>query len=348
MKVFRSDKNPIIKPKDIKPSRPDFNVIGVFNCGVIKFNGEILLLMRVAETPVCNCSGKLLLPVLDEETTIVITKEFDKTDPALDLSDSRIVKTPNGNYLTSISHLRIAKSKNGIDFKIDEKPAMFPENIYERFGIEDPRITYIDGKYYIGYNAVSDVTGITICLASTADFISFERHGVIFMPDNKDFALFPEKIGGKYLALSRPTSDEFEKRDIWLSWSSDLKSWGNHKMVMAARKGYWDDNRIGCGGVPFKVNEGWLEIYHGESKDGTYRIGAVLLDFYNPSKVIARSEKPIIEPRKPYEKAGFKENVVFTCGVLSEEEKVKIYYGSADMYIAYAEINLDYILSGLK
>ncbi|MCE5329099.1 glycoside hydrolase family 130 protein, partial [bacterium] len=282
-----------------------------------------------------------------KETNSIIIKEFDKTDPALDFSDPRTIKTPEGNYLTTISHLRIASSKNGIDFNIDKKPAMFPENIYERFGIEDPRITYIDGKYYIGYNAISDVTGITICLASTVDYISFRRHGVIFMPDNKDFALFPEKIGEKYFALNRPTSAEFCKRDIWISQSSDLISWGSHRIMMTTRKGYWDNGWIGCGGVPFRIDEGWLEIYHGASEDDIYRIGAVLLDLSEPSKILARSEKPIIEPHELYEKKGFLENIIFTCGVLYEEGKVKIYYGAADTSIAYSEINLGDILSGL-
>jgi len=348
MGIIRSEKNPLIVPEDVSPSRPDFKVMCVFNCGVTRFNEEVLLLMRVAEIPICDCSDRARVPILEKETNKLIIKEFDKADSTIDFSDPRVIRTLDENYLTTISHLRIARSKNGIDFIIDKKPAMFPENIYERFGIEDPRITFIDGKYYIGYNAISDVTGITICLASTVDFISFRRHGVIFMPDNKDFALFPEKIGGKYFALSRPTSAEFGKKDIWISQSSDLGSWGDHRIMMTTRDGYWDDGWIGCGGVPFKIDEGWLEIYHGASKDDIYRMGAVLLDPSEPSKIIARSEKPIIEPSEPYEKRGFLENVIFTCGVLHEDGKVKIYYGAADTCIAYAEMNLGDILSGLR
>ena len=108
--------------------------------------------------------------------------------------------------------MRIARSKNGIDFKIEKKPAMFPENIYERFGIEDPRITRISDRYYITYSAISDITGITTCLASTDDFISFTRHGVIFLPDNKDVVIFPEKISGRYYALNRPSASEFRTK----------------------------------------------------------------------------------------------------------------------------------------
>ncbi|MHB1376267.1 MAG: glycoside hydrolase family 130 protein [Candidatus Humimicrobiaceae bacterium] len=348
MVVLRSNKNPIIKPEDVKPSRPDFKVICVFNCGVTKFNGEIFLLMRVAEAPVCDCTDKVMVPLLDEKTNSLVIKEFNKTDDNIDYSDPRVIKTPQKNYLTSISHFRIARSKNGVDFKIDEKPAMFPEKIYEKFGIEDPRITEIDGEYYIGYSAVSDITGITLCLASTFDFISFKRHGIIFLPDNKDFALFPEKIGGMYCALNRPTSSDFGMKDIWISQSDDLLSWGNHKILMTSVEGFWDGGRIGCGAVPFKIKEGWLEIYHGASKEGKYCLGAILLDINDPSKIISRTKNPIIEPEESYEKIGFLNNVIFTCGALHENGIVKIYYGAADMYIAYAEIELKEILEKLK
>jgi predicted GH43/DUF377 family glycosyl hydrolase len=348
MPILRSNKNPIIKPEDVKPSRPDFKVICVFNCGVTRFNEEILLLMRVAEVPEYDCKDIVRVTFLDEKTNLLVIKELNKTDNNIDYTDPRVIKTPEKSYLTSISHFRIARSKNGIDFKIDEKPAMFPEKIYERFGIEDPRITEIDGKYYIGYNAVSDITGITICLASTFDFISFKRHGIIFLPDNKDFALFPEKIGGKYYALNRPSSAEFGMKDIWISQSDDLMSWGNHKILLTSSVGFWDDGRIGCGAVPFKIKEGWLEIYHGASKEGKYCLGAILLNIDDPSRVISRNENPIIEPEEPYEKNGFLNNVIFTCGAFHENGIVKIYYGAADKYIAYAEIKLKEILEKLK
>ena len=348
MNIIRSEKNPIITPEDLKPSRPDFKVICVFNCGVTRFNEEILLLMRVAETPINNNPKKVLIPILDLKIDKVIVKEFNKTDPSIDFSDPRIVRTPTNQYLTSISHLRIARSRNGIDFKIDEKPALFPENKYERFGIEDPRITQIDGRYYINYSAISDITGVTTCLASTTNFVTFMRHGVIFMPDNKDVAIFPEKIEGRYYALNRPVSAEYRVRDMWISESPDLFYWGNHMKLMGTREKYWDNEGIGCGGIPFKIEEGWMEIYHGTSKINRYCLGAVLLDATKPWKVIARSEKPIIEPEMDYELNGFFGNVIFTCGNLYEEGKVKIYYGAADTCIAYAEIKLKDILNQLK
>jgi len=348
MNIFRSERNPIITPEDVKPSRPDFKVVGVFNCGVTRFNSEILLLMRVAEIPIGSDPKKELVPMLDIETDKLVVKEFDKADSLVDFSDSRFVKAPVREYLTSISHLRIARSRNGIDFEIDKEPALFPGNKYERFGIEDPRITLINGRYYISYSAVSDITGITVCMASTTDFKIFTRHGVIFLPNNKDVAIFPEKRKDKYYALSRPVSTGYEARDIWISESPDLFCWGNHMRLMGTRKKYWDERSIGAGAVPFRVKEGWMEIYHGSSKTNRYCLGAVLLDANEPWKIIARSEKPLIEPEKDYELKGFFGNVVFTCGVLFEEDKVKIYYGAADTCIAYAEIKLKDILHQLK
>lgn len=347
MDILRSEKNPIIKPEDIEPSNPGFKVIGVFNCGAIMFKGEVLLLMRVAEEPINNDSKKFSVSWFNIETGKFAVKEFNIDDSSIDTGDPRFIRTVDGNYLTSISHLRIARSKNGIDFEIEKKPAMLPENIYEKFGIEDPRITLIAGNYYITYIAVSDITGISACLASTIDFIKFTRHGVIFAPDNKDVVIFPEKICGKYYALNRPSSSEFGLKDVWISESGNLACWGNHKRLMGVRDGFWDNGRVGAGAVPFRIKEGWLEIYHGASKGNKYCLGALLLDKNEPYKIIARSEKPIIEPQTDYELDGYFGNVIFTCGVLHEEDRVKLYYGAADKCIAFAEIKLADILNDI-
>ena len=143
----RYENNPIITPADVKPSREDFEVVCVFNCGVTKFEDEVLLLMRVAEVPKNDNPDVFLAPMLDAETNELIIKSYDKTDKSIDFADSRFVITPTDRVLTSISHFRIARSKDGINFEIDEKPAMFPCNKYERFGIEDPRITKIGDTY---------------------------------------------------------------------------------------------------------------------------------------------------------------------------------------------------------
>jgi len=135
---------------------------------------------------------------------------------------------------------------------------------------------------------------------------------------------------------------------MWISESPDLVCWGNHKRLMGTREGYWDNVRIGAGSVPVIIKEGWLEIYHGASKENRYCLGAVLLDREEPYRIIARSEKPIMEPTADYELNGYLSNVIFTCGLLCEEDRIKIYYGAPDSCIAYAEIKVSDILNLLR
>jgi predicted GH43/DUF377 family glycosyl hydrolase len=345
--VFRSPDNPIIEPKDVKPSRGDFEVIGVFNPGVARFKDEIILLLRVAERPISIHPDVVLVGIYDGEQGEIVTKKFSKDDPNNDFSDPRLIFTPTETYLTSISHLRVARSKDGINFEIEDTPAIAPATDYETFGIEDSRVSFIDGTYYISYVAVCPV-GVTTCLASTKDFKSFERHGVIFCPDNKDAVLLPERIGGRYYALHRPVSTLFRKQEIWIGESADLVCWGNHRYVMSPRTGCWDEVKIGASAVPFKIEAGWLEIYHGADRNNRYCLGAVLLDAQQPWKVIGRDEKPILEPQMDYEIEGFFGNVVFSCGLLCEDGKLRMYYGVADTAVCYAELALREVIKGLN
>jgi predicted GH43/DUF377 family glycosyl hydrolase len=347
MSIFRSPDNPIIEPKDIKPSRPGYEVIGVFNTGVARFKDEVILLLRVAERPISTHPDIVLAGVYDTAQGDIVLKEFSKDNPENDFSDPRLIITPAGTYLTSISHLRLARSTDGAKFKIEGAPAITAASDYEAFGVEDPRISFIDGTYYITYVAVSDL-GVTTCLASTKDLKSFERHGVIFCPENKDVVLFPEKIDGKYYAMHRPVSPLFEKQEMWVSESPDLTCWGNHRRLMGPQTDCWDEAKIGASAAPFKIKEGWLEVYHGANKDNRYCLGAVLTDAARPWEVLARTGKPILEPQMDYECEGFFGNVVFCCGLLYENDKLKIYYGVADTAVCYAEIRLQDVLSNLN
>lgn len=346
MSILRCKHNPIIGPKDVKPSRYDFEVIGVFNAGVARFKGEIILLLRVAERPISIDPNIVLASVYDVAKGKVVLKEFSKADPENDFSDPRLIITPAGVYLTSISHLRLARSTDGVRFEVEETPTIAPAGDYETFGLEDPRISFIDGTYYITYVAVSPF-GVTTCLASTSDFRSFKRHGVIFCPDNKDVAIFPERIDDKFYALHRPVSSLFKKHEVWLAESPDLLCWGNHQYLMGPVPGCWDDVKVGAGAVPFKIEAGWLEVYHGADRNNRYCLGALLLDAKQPGRIIARMEKPIFEPQAEYECSGFFGNVVFSCGLLCEDGKLKVYYGAADTTICYAEMSLEYILKSL-
>jgi predicted GH43/DUF377 family glycosyl hydrolase len=347
MSVLRSPRNPLIGPEDVKPSGDDFEVIGVFNAGVTRFEGKVVLLLRVAEKPVNTNPDVVSVAVYDVARKRPVIIEFAKNSPEIDFSDPRLIITPTKTYLTSISHLRLARSTDGVNFDIDGAPTIFPANDCETFGIEDPRISRIDGVYFISYVAVSPL-GVTTCLISTKDFISYQRHGVIFCPENKDALLFPEKIDGKFYALHRPVSPLFKKQNIWIAESPDLCCWGNHRCLMGPCSGRWDEAKIGAGAVPFKTDRGWLEIYHGVDRNNRYCLGAVLLDATEPWKIIARAGKPVLEPQTEYECEGFFGNVVFSCGLLCEDDTIKIYYGAADTTICYAELSLKDVLETLE
>ena len=346
MKAFRSPHNPIIEPKDVTPSRDDFEIIGVLNAGVTRFQDEVILLVRVAERPINGNSDVVLTAVYEMDGKGLVIKEFQKSDPDTDFSDPRLIVRSGQTYLTSISHLRIARSKDGIDFEIDDTPAISAANEYETFGVEDPRISLIEGTYYIHYVAVSPL-GVVTYLASTEDFVDFRRHGVIFCPENKDVAIFTEKIAGKFYALHRPVSPLFKKQDIWLADSTDLLTWWNHRRLLGPRPGCWDEAKVGAGAVPFKIEQGWLEVYHGVNRDNRYCLGVVLLDSEKPWRVLARSTEPIFEPQADYECEGFFGNVVFSCGLLREDDKLRVYYGAADTTICYAELSLQDVIDGL-
>ena len=346
--------NPLVTPEDIMPSRADFEVVCAFNAGVAKYKDEILLLMRVAERPKCENSNIVKSPHLIEKDSRyeLIVETFDKIKDAekYDFSDPRKFFLNSDReiaFLTSISHLRLARSKDGVNFTVDEKPFIKPETKYEAFGTEDARITKIEGRYYINYTAVSS-KGISTALAVTDDFESVERLGIAFEPDNRDVCFFPEKINGKYMALTRPAPKQFGKAEIWLAESPTLMHWGNHKHLIGVSGNEWDSLKLGGGAQMVKTNKGWLQIYHGVDKTNRYSLGALLLDINDPEKIIARSEKPILTPEADYELNGFFKNVCFTCGVIFDDNILKIYYGGADRVMALAEMSLDELWGELK
>jgi len=346
--VKRFPENPIITPADVPPSRPDFEVVCAFNAAAIRHGDEVMLLLRVAERARCD-EQTCRIPVLDccGERAAIKVLEFDFKDPTIDYRDPRVIFTPAGAYLTTISHLRLARSTDGRHFTVDSTPAVFPDNMYETFGCEDPRITRIDDTYYIAYKSIAEI-GITVSLATTKDFVTYERKGIIFGPENLDVVLFPEKIHGKYVTFHRPVSKNLAKLNMWLAYSDDLLQWGGHQFLIGVRDGMWDSGRIGASAVPIKTAQGWLEIYHGATADDIYCLGAVLLDLHDPSQVIARSKEPIIKPEAPYEVEGFLGNVIFSCGAITDGDTVTVYYGAADHVMAAADFSIREILASLE
>lgn len=342
---IREKMNPLITPEMVRPSQKDFRVVCTFNAGVAQLGDEILLLMRVAEKPPVAPEGFVNVPILESDEQgrwHVGVHTLSLQDDRYDFSDPRkVLDKVEGAYvyLTSISHLRLARSKDGIHFTVEEKPFIQPDYELEAFGTEDARITQVGDTYYINYTAVSP-NGITTALAVTKDFRSVEKRGVIFVTENRDVTIFPEKIQGKYYALTRPVPRQIGRAQMWVSASPDLYHWGEHLPLKLPRY-EWDGARNGGGAVPIRTEKGWLVLYHGADRaSNRYCMNAALLDLEDPCHVLAVSHTPVLEPEAEYEVNGFYPNVVFSCGAFLKDDVVHMYYGAADrcMALAYAKL----------
>jgi predicted GH43/DUF377 family glycosyl hydrolase len=340
----RFKENPILRPSDIRPSLQGLKIECLLNPGAFEYEDKIWLLLRVAERPVQK-DGFVSLPVLEDGRVKIL--EFDKSNPDLDLSDPRKFVCKDTTYLTTLSHLRLVCSRDGKKFVEVSNPPLFGQGDAESFGIEDCRVIQIGKTYYLTYTAVSE-NGYGVGMMSTSDWLNFHRHGMIFPCPNKDCAILPEKINGQYWCLHRPRGVDLGGSYIWTSVSNDIEYWGRHACIAKTRPGMWDSERIGAGASPVKTQRGWLEIYHGADKNNRYCLGALLLDLDDPSKVIARSEEPIMEPVMDYEKKGFFGNVIFTNGHIVNGDNITIYYGASDEVICKAEFSINNILDSLK
>ncbi len=388
----RLPENPLVSARDVRPSSPELEVVSAFNAATARLGRETILLMRVAERPRSDLDPAadamtlyldgpepLLRPLprgfrkedlvgmayLDcgREPPRVIVAYVPRNLPGLDLRDPRSIRyrNPTGalravnegyrEYLAQVSHLRVARSRDGVRFTVDEQPAITPHHPLEEYGVEDPRITYLDGEFQITYVSVSR-WGITTSRATTKDFRSFERKGVIFLPDHKDVVIFPEKVGGRYVALTRPMPQSFARIfGIWIAFSDDLVHWGGHAAVCLPRWEQWDEVRTGASAVPFRVKDGWLELYHGVDRNIRYAMGAVLLDGADPTRVLARSPEPILVPEEEYELVGLFNDTVFSCGHIPLDdrgERIRLYYGAADTCIAAADFSVGEIVDSLE
>jgi predicted GH43/DUF377 family glycosyl hydrolase len=259
-----------------------------------------------------------------------------------------------------ISHLTTARSQDGItNWRIDQRPTLRPdpENYPEElWGIEDPRITWAPelDRYAVTYTSYS-TSGPLVSLALTRDFREFERKGVIMPPEDKDAALLPRRLGGRWALIHRPVSSfPGSRENMWLSYSTDLKRWGEHTVMLEARHGaWWDANKIGLSPQPVETAEGWLVIYHGVRMTPAgclYRLGLALFDLEDPAKLVRRGDEWVFGPDAPYERVGDVGNVVFPCGVIHDPatNELRMYYGAADTSIAMATGDVAELLDWLK
>lgn len=327
-------------------------VIGVFNPGVVKTNSGIALVARVAEKPRENRPGCVGLPRLGSGGEVVIDWVREEE---LDQSDSRVVSRKDDNLqrLTSISHLQVFRSRDGRSAEWEPGPKFFPESSVEEYGMEDPRITEIDGKHWITYVAVSRY-GAATALASTEKFEMIERHGLIYYPENKDVVLFPHKVKGQYVSLHRPNPNaRFGRPQIWLARSPDLLHWGQHERLYSGCAD-WENDRVGAGAPPIEIDEGWLEIYHGSRRStridevGAYSAGVLLLDRDDPTRILKRSHGPIMQPTADFERTGFVPDVVFPTALIECGDSLQVYYGAADACIGVVEFSRRELLEALQ
>lgn len=234
------------------------------------------------------------------------------------------------------------------------KPVLGPNGDWEEFGCEDPRITRLDGTYYVTYTAYSR-RGPRIALASTKDFSNFQRYGLVGPnQDDKDCVIFPERIGGKVAVLHRlelkvqiAYFDNIESfansQDFWNGYIAHIDDY-----EILRSKFPWEERKVGIGPPPIKTERGWLVLYHGVSADKTYRAGALLLDLHEPEKVVARTRAPILEPEAEFEKTGVVPNVVFPDGAVVRDGELLAYYGGADRVCCVASAPLDEFLDDLE
>jgi len=273
----------------------------------------------------------------------ILTKE-DIPYPVQTVHNAGVTKFDGRYIMLFRSHLDngrsiigLAESEDGFNFKARSEPFMVPgkESVfaeYEAFGVEDPRITCLEGVYYITYSAYSQ-HGVRIGLAGTSDLESVERIALITQADHRNTVLFPEKIEGRYVKLDRPHS-EISPWSIWISYSPDLRHWGDSRLVMKPVPYHWDEMKIGPGAPPIRTDKGWLSIYHGvfpTMAGHVYRLGAALHKLDDPAQILGVGDRWILQPEDPWEITGYVPNVVFTCGAVPEDDgTLKLYWGGAD------------------
>ncbi len=339
--------NPLLQPADVRPSRQDFEVECVLNPGAFRFRGRTGLLLRVGERPVQE-KGWITTPEIDPaaEGGVRILR-FRRDDPDLVATDPRVFQHRGQTYLTTLSHLRLAWSDDGVHFTADAGPTLIGQGPLERWGLEDCRVTETGDRYCLTYTAVSP-DGHGVGLATTRDWRTFERHGMILPSPNKDCVVFPRRIGRTWWALHRPSGTGIGGNYMWMARSPDLVHWGEHRCIARTRPGRWDGDRIGAGGPPVETDRGWLHVYHGATPDSRYALGVMLLDREDPARVLARSEDPIMEATASYERNGFFADVVFTNGHVVSGDTMTVYYGAADRVICGARLSLPALLGSLS
>ena len=346
------EKRLLLRPSDIPPTGPGWEVVSVSHPGAAMSDGEIVVLARIAERPTSTRRGRVPLP----RWSAGGGPSIDWVDASdVEFIDPRIVQIKSTGVIrpTVISHLRVVRCDPTTSQSQLDDAGMQPCFVDEEYGVEDPRITFIDDRYWITYVAASR-HGVATALASTFDFHDFERHGIIFPPEVRDVVLFPEKIHGFYSAIHRPNgASRFAAPEMWLARSSDLLQWGGYEPLLPT-PGARELGRVGAGIPPLRVPEGWLTIYHRARNSvrpgavGANEAAALLLDADDPARVLARSARPVLSLSEPFERAGSVPDSVLPTGAVQLGDSLRVVYGAAEETIAVADFRLDDLMASLE
>ncbi|OGM11669.1 hypothetical protein A2V80_02670 [Candidatus Woesebacteria bacterium RBG_16_39_8b] len=309
IKLTRFDKNPIVKPIQ----KHQWEAKATFNPAAIKLNDKIHIVYRA----------------MSEDNTSTLGYGVTSDGFNLDYRSQEPIYVPRESF---------EQKSEGNRFS----------------GCEDPRLTQIDEKIYMCYTAYDgkNVPRVAFSTINVKDFLDWNwkwSKPVLISPpdfDDKDAFIFPEKVKGKYLVIHRSGVD------MDYAYMNDLNFdgsvWLEENRWISPRIGWWDSRKIGSAGPPLKTSEGWIQLYHGVSDSNIYRVGAILLDLEDPTKVIGRTEGPIFEPEKDYEVRGEVANVVFPCGAVQLGRDLFVYYGAADKVLGVATCNIDELVRILK
>lgn len=372
----------LIRPEDVKPSSPDFEILGTFNPGAVRLdNGDIMLYVRVWEKLIKSEDEDYFYSprmVGKDQYEIVIDK-FERKH-ITSHSNFEFVFRDGTKRLTFISHLRrVILDKSGFKVKsIEDKPSFFGYAWDCELWIEDPRIVKIKDLYVMTYVSLSRTENVSTSYAVSNDCFLWRRKGVIFSEQNKDVVIFPELVDNEYIAIQRPEgSFEFSSPHMWITYSKDLELWGRQHPIILSKKGDWDFGKVGAGCPPIRTEKGWLLIYHAiltskkkkvienimkrmdisecisgtiRKKDVIYCAGAALFDLEHPSKLIGKSDVPILFPIKKHEVANFDSlRVIFPTGLIMDQngKDVLIYSGAGDRVTSVKKISLNKIFKKL-
>ena len=292
-------------------------------------------------------------PILDWNPIPCVARIFNSAVIAV---DDGYVGIFRADYRNGRPQLHFGTSRDALHWDIEHKMIAWQDESgqpVQNSYAYDPRIVKIDDIVYMTW--CDDFPGASIGMGRTKDFKTFVKMDNPLMPFNRNGVLFPRKVNGEYLLLSRPSDSAHTPfGDIFLSRSKDLTYWGRHSLVMTrGGQGWWQGTKVGAGPIPIETSEGWLLFYHGVS--GTcngyvYSIGAVLLDLDDPSRIIYRTRDYLLTPELSYETTGFVPNVCFPCAALCDGAtgRIALYYGAADTYTAVAFCQIDELLDYMK